>query len=95
MCGHQEIDPSLSFAMVDRVFGGVGKTLPEYRDLTELERSVLTCLATRLLGCLREAWQPVVSLRSALGVRWVKGGSQWRSSSRDASTRRLQGWRGR
>ncbi len=62
-----EIDPSVTFAIIDRLFGGKGEPLKTNRELTDIELSVIEGIIVRLLGNLRESWANVVDLRPRLG----------------------------
>lgn len=63
-----EIDPTITFSIVDRLFGGKGDGAKDVkRDLTEIEQSVMESIVVRLLANLREAWAQVVDLRPRLG----------------------------
>jgi flagellar motor switch protein FliM len=68
--GHaiMEIDPSISFAIIERLFGGLGDGgLPGInRELTDIERSIMEGIIVRLLGNFREAWSRVLDLRPRL-----------------------------
>lgn len=61
-----EIDPTITFAIIDRLFGGEGETLKETRELTDIELSVIEGIVVRTLSNLREAWSNVVDLRPKL-----------------------------
>ncbi|NPV01829.1 MAG: flagellar motor switch protein FliM [Brevinematales bacterium] len=62
-----EIDPSVTFAIIDRLFGGKGEPLKTNRELTDIELSVIEGIIVRLLGNLRESWANVIDLRPRLG----------------------------
>ena len=62
-----EIDPAVTFATIDRLFGGQGEDAKIKRELTDIEASVLEGVIVRMLGTLREAWAPVIDLRPRLG----------------------------
>lgn len=63
-----EIDPSITFCMIDRLFGGKGDTASnKNRDLTDIEQSVMEGIIVRILANLREAWTQVIDLRPRLG----------------------------
>lgn len=62
-----EIDPSVTFSIVDRLFGGPGEAVKVSRDLTEIETSVMEGVIVRILGNMREAWSQVIDLRPRLG----------------------------
>lgn len=54
-----EINPSLVFFMVDRLFGGQGNPTEQNRELTEIEKSVLNKIAERGLMDLKEVWEHI------------------------------------
>ncbi|MFA6936678.1 MAG: flagellar motor switch protein FliM [Treponema sp.] len=66
--GVLEIDPSITFTMIDRLFGGTGATGGKVnRDLTDIEQSVMEGIIVRILANMREAWTQVIDLRPRLG----------------------------
>lgn len=63
-----EIDPSITFAVIDKLFGGKGEGDSKLqRELTEIESAVIEGVIVRVLGNLREAWSNVIDLRPRLG----------------------------
>ncbi|MDE5898711.1 MAG: flagellar motor switch protein FliM [Treponemataceae bacterium] len=63
-----EIDPAITFCMIDRLFGGRGVTASnKNRDLTDIEQSVMEGIIVRILANMREAWTQVIDLRPRLG----------------------------
>jgi flagellar motor switch protein FliM len=62
-----EIDPSITFSVIDRLFGGVGEGTKVVRELTDIEASVMEGIIVRILGNMREAWTQVIDLRPRLG----------------------------
>ncbi len=62
-----EIDPAITFSIIDRLFGGQGEGTKVTRDLTEIENSVMEGIIVRILGNVREAWSQVIDLRPRLG----------------------------
>lgn len=63
-----EIDPSITFTIIDRLFGGEGKAVKNLnRELTDIELAVMEGIIVRILGNLREAWSQVIDLRPRLG----------------------------
>ncbi|MBA7533193.1 hypothetical protein ES705_25428 [subsurface metagenome] len=61
-----EIDPSIIYSIVDRLFGGTGD-LDNYTDeMTDLELSVIREMMARTVGNLREAWSNVIDLHPGL-----------------------------
>jgi flagellar motor switch protein FliM len=63
-----EIDPAVTFSIIDRLFGGQGEGAKVSRDLTEIESSVMEGIIVRILGNMREAWSQVIDLRPRLGT---------------------------
>ena len=62
-----EIDPAITFSMIDRLFGGVGQAAKVQRDLTDIEQSVMEGIIVRILANMRESWTQVIDLRPRLG----------------------------
>lgn len=62
-----EIDPPITFSIIDRIFGGQGQYNAMKRDLSEIEASIMEVVVVRLLGNLRESWAAVIDLRPRLG----------------------------
>jgi flagellar motor switch protein FliM len=62
-----EIDPAVTFSIIDRLFGGQGEGTKFSRDLTDIEQSVMEGIIVRILGNMREAWSTVIDLRPRLG----------------------------
>ncbi len=62
-----EIDPSITFTIIDKLFGGMGEVSKISRELTDIELSVMEGIIVRILGNLREAWSNVIDLRPRLG----------------------------
>jgi flagellar motor switch protein FliM len=66
--GHAIIDfnPHLTYAFVDRNFGGVGEHLPpKGRPMTAIERTVMTQVVTRMLADLEATWEPLLKVMVA------------------------------
>ena len=62
-----EIDPAITFSVIDRLFGGQGEGAKFSRDLTDIEQAVMEGIIVRVLGNLRESWSTVIDLRPRLG----------------------------
>ena len=62
-----EVDPAVSFSIIDRLFGGPGGGAKFTREMTEIETAVIEGIIVRILGGLREAWSTVIDLRPRLG----------------------------
>ena len=54
-----EINPSLVFYMIDRLFGGQGKTSEQNRELTTIEESVMVKITERALSDLKDVWEHI------------------------------------
>ncbi len=61
-----EIDPAVTFTIIDRLFGGQGEGVKINRELSEIEHSVMEGIIVRILGNMREAWTQVIDLRPRL-----------------------------
>jgi len=62
-----EIDPAITFTIIDRLFGGSGESTKISRELSDIETSVMENIIVRILSNLREAWANVIDLRPRLG----------------------------
>ncbi len=62
-----EIDPAITFSIIDRLFGGTGEGTKSQHELTDIEQSVMEGIIVRILGNMREAWTTVIDLRPRLG----------------------------
>ncbi|MBE7411207.1 MAG: flagellar motor switch protein FliM [Leptospiraceae bacterium] len=62
-----EMDPSITFTIIDRLFGGKGESTKINRELSDIELSVIEGIIVRILGHLRESWATVIDLRPRLG----------------------------
>ena len=62
-----EIDPAVTFSIIDRLFGGTGEGTKVTHELTDIESSVMEGIIVRILGNMREAWTQVIDLRPRLG----------------------------
>jgi flagellar motor switch protein FliM len=54
-----EINPSLVFFIIDRLFGGQGRPSEQNRELTLIEQSVITRIVDRGLSDLKEVWEHI------------------------------------
>ncbi len=57
-----DLNPTLTFALIDRMFGGSGKILESERELTGIERGVVGRLTNKLYRDLERAWDNIVTL---------------------------------
>ena len=54
-----DINPQLVFPMIDRILGGPGRASIEVRELTEIERALLSRIVGKILLDLQQAWAQV------------------------------------
>jgi flagellar motor switch protein FliM len=57
-----DFNPTLTFSLIDRMFGGHGKILETERELTGIERSVMSRLVDRLYRELEKSWEHIVKV---------------------------------
>ena len=60
--GGLEINPTVAFAMVERMLGGEGKDAVVDRALTDIEQNVVDSVVKILLEVLSDTWRPVVDV---------------------------------
>lgn len=61
-----EMSPNITFAIIDRLLGGLGETIEKIRTLTDIEEFVIRKVLKNTLGNLAEAWQNVSKLSPQL-----------------------------
>jgi flagellar motor switch protein FliM len=54
-----DINPHLVFPMIDRILGGPGRASIQVRELTEIERALVSRILRKLLVDLQQAWAQV------------------------------------
>ncbi len=54
-----EINPSLVFFIIDRLFGGQGRPSEQNREMTLIEQNVITRIVERSLNDLKEVWEHI------------------------------------
>jgi flagellar motor switch protein FliM len=62
-----EIDPTVTFSIIDRICGGSGDETKSQHELTDIEASIMEGIIVRLLGNMREALAQILDLRPRLG----------------------------
>ena len=55
-----EMSPSMVFPIVDRVLGGKGMTLPEPREMTEIEDRIIQRIVMMMLDSLKRSWDQLI-----------------------------------
>jgi flagellar motor switch protein FliM len=61
-----EIDPAITFAMIDSMSGVKGKPPKPPHELTDSEKHLMDGIYVFILGILREAWSEIIDLRPQL-----------------------------
>ncbi|RLE26973.1 flagellar motor switch protein FliM [Candidatus Acetothermia bacterium] len=61
-----ELNPTLTFFAVDKLFGGVGGPPSEFRELSLIEQRVVRRLVEGILKYYDEAWKPVCDIHCKL-----------------------------
>ncbi|MDD2714740.1 MAG: flagellar motor switch protein FliM [Candidatus Wallbacteria bacterium] len=64
--GVLETNLGIVYSMLDRLFGGTGKTLEKIRILTEIEEAVMRRLLVKILDLLKESWFQVIEISPRL-----------------------------
>ena len=59
-----DFNPTLTFSVIDRMFGGHGKILETEREMTGIERSVMQKLAGRTYKELEKSWEHLVRIKT-------------------------------
>jgi flagellar motor switch protein FliM len=67
--GAVEINPSIAFAMLDRMLGGTGEAAPANRPLSEIEQNVVDAVVKILLNGLADTWKAVTNLHFSIRAR--------------------------
>lgn len=57
-----ELNPSIAFAVIDRMMGGPGQPLRDPRPVTDIEQKILESFVKVVTEDLREAWKPFIEL---------------------------------
>ena len=58
-----EIDPAVTFSIIDKICGGPGDGRKSQHELTDIETNIMEDIVVRLLENIREAWTQVIDLR--------------------------------
>ncbi|NPV25931.1 MAG: flagellar motor switch protein FliM [Firmicutes bacterium] len=60
--GILEINPTIAFTVIDRLFGGPGRPPDKIRALTEIERTVIERIVQKMLDLFREPWETFIKI---------------------------------
>jgi len=58
-----DFNPTLTFAFIDRMFGGGQKIMEIERELTGIEKSVMGRIATKIYSDLEKSWVNIVKIK--------------------------------
>lgn len=61
-----EINPSVAFAIIDRLLGGSGEFKEKVREPTEIENSIIERVFIKMMSILHEAWKDVADINPSL-----------------------------
>ncbi|MEJ6950226.1 flagellar motor switch protein FliM [Natronospora cellulosivora (SeqCode)] len=61
-----EINPDIAFVIIDRLFGGLGKSFNKVRPFTDIEKVVLTKVFKWFLSGFPEAWENIIRVEPRL-----------------------------
>lgn len=61
-----EMDPSIAFALIDRILGGRGSAMERVRSFTEIEIAIVERILIQILNLMREPWESIIALRPRL-----------------------------
>jgi flagellar motor switch protein FliM len=61
-----ELNPAVVFPIVDRVLGGKGESLPEPRELTEIENRIIHRIVLMILDSLRRSWEQLIEFKMSV-----------------------------
>lgn len=61
-----EMNPTIAFAIIDRLLGGPGEFKEKSREPTDIESSIISKVFKKMTNILTEAWQDVAEIRAAM-----------------------------
>jgi len=61
-----EMDPSIAYAIIDRILGGRGSAMDRIRPFTEIELAILERIIIQILNLMREPWESIISIKPRL-----------------------------
>lgn len=63
-----EMNPNIIFAIIDRMFGGLGLPPAKARPLTDIEEAIVKRMINKALESFQEAWKQVVAIEPRFEV---------------------------
>jgi flagellar motor switch protein FliM len=61
-----EINPSVAFAIIDRLLGGAGEYKEKLREPTEIENGIIEKIFVKMTNILHEAWKDITDINATL-----------------------------
>ncbi|PWA13512.1 flagellar motor switch protein FliM [Pueribacillus theae] len=61
-----EVNPNISFAMLDRLLGGKGESVNKVENLTEIETKLMKQLFENSLDAFQEAWESIIEIEPTM-----------------------------
>lgn len=61
-----EVNPNISFAMLDRLLGGKGESVNKVENLTEIETRLMKQMFENSLDAFQEAWESIVEVEPTM-----------------------------
>lgn len=61
-----EINPSVAFAIIDRLLGGSGEYKEKLREPTEIENGIIEKTFVKMTSILREAWKDITEINASM-----------------------------
>lgn len=61
-----EINPSVAFAIIDRLLGGTGEFREKLREPTEIENGIIEKIFFKMTSILHEAWKDITEINASM-----------------------------
>lgn len=61
-----EMDPSIAYALIDRILGGRGASMERVRSFTEIEIAIIERIIIQILNLMREPWESIIAIKPRL-----------------------------
>lgn len=61
-----EMNPTIAYALIDRILGGKGSRMDKIRGFTEIEIAIIERIIIQIMNLLREPWENVIPIRPRL-----------------------------
>jgi flagellar motor switch protein FliM len=61
-----EMNPTIAYALIDRILGGKGNGIDKIRGFTEIEIAIIERIIIQIMNLLREPWENVIPIRPRL-----------------------------